>query len=370
MDMNDLAPPRVAGIGDVVETVIKTVTFNKVRPCGGCRRRRNVLNRILSWPTCPGRLKREKSTLLLEFHHGFGDAVQFTTVLQHLQTFFDGITIDVACKMGIASLFRGLCRDAFLLGSESHRHRTYDLRKAPRWFEPEVIYDRSPSTKAQRCLVEEFGIEPRIDLCGYRIHPDAAARQRAADYLRQLPAEAVLLHYQGNSARAAKNLDEQIAASVVRVILDAGLVPVILDWDRRSQLRSIEGVWCPGADHPLWNRLGTGDGATLAALAEGAAYTIGIDSGPGHVFGAVNTPGLIVWRHHHPLHYFGVSHLLHVLPRDHQRLVYGDWLIAQDLFESRYRHHVRRQHLRYELPRLVSAALQESVAEKRHIQVS
>ena len=34
----------VEGLGDMVEKVIKVATLGKVRPCGGCERRRKALN--------------------------------------------------------------------------------------------------------------------------------------------------------------------------------------------------------------------------------------------------------------------------------------------------------------------------------------
>lgn len=34
------------GLGDVVEKVIKKVTFNKVKACGGCKKRKEFLNKL------------------------------------------------------------------------------------------------------------------------------------------------------------------------------------------------------------------------------------------------------------------------------------------------------------------------------------
>jgi hypothetical protein len=43
----DWRPPS-RGIGDTVEKVIHAVTLGLVRPCGGCKKRRDRLNRL--WP--------------------------------------------------------------------------------------------------------------------------------------------------------------------------------------------------------------------------------------------------------------------------------------------------------------------------------
>jgi hypothetical protein len=34
------------GLGDVVEDVIKKVTLNKIKACGGCQKRKQILNNI------------------------------------------------------------------------------------------------------------------------------------------------------------------------------------------------------------------------------------------------------------------------------------------------------------------------------------
>ena len=41
--------PPARGLGDTVERVIKKVTFGRVKPCGGCRKRRNKLNKMVPY---------------------------------------------------------------------------------------------------------------------------------------------------------------------------------------------------------------------------------------------------------------------------------------------------------------------------------
>ena len=46
---------------------------------------------------------------------------------------------------------------------------------------------------------------------------------------------AVLIHYQGNSSRSEKDLPLEVARGVCEEILDAGAVPIVLDWDNRTR---------------------------------------------------------------------------------------------------------------------------------------
>ena len=41
--------PPSRGLGDTVERLIKKVTFGKVKPCGGCKKRRDTLNRLVPY---------------------------------------------------------------------------------------------------------------------------------------------------------------------------------------------------------------------------------------------------------------------------------------------------------------------------------
>ncbi len=293
-------------------------------------------------------------SMLLVFPHGLGDAVQLTTILLHLRRFYPQWAVDVAVRPGAEAMFAGLCRRAFRLGDEpdDSREAAYDVRRTLWFHEPDACYADSPATKAEKALREVFQIAPRDELCRYQIAPAADARHRARAYARDLASACglaseaaagryVLIHYQGNSSRHHKNLDERAVAALCDEIIARRYIPVILDWDRRSGLVDQRRVFCPGADHPLWTGRGHGDGATIAALAEGAAWCVGIDSGPGHVFGATATPTLIVWTAHHPLHYYGLSQsVTHLVPPRHRELLRGDRDAGIRYFEQKYPHRV------------------------------
>jgi hypothetical protein len=301
------------------------------------------------------------------FPHGFGDAVQLTVVLEHLRELHPGWSVDVATKPGTESLFRGLCRRAITW--ESGRAwpdvEGYERVAALRWSEPDQTYADSPSTKAERCLREQFQITPREDLCRYHIEPTDAHHRRADAYVRSVVgvsnsdrAPIVALHYQGNSARTRKNIDEQIVRRLVDVIRTAGFVPMILDWDRRSRLLALAGVVNPGAGHTLWGPIGTGDGGALAALIARCAMMVGIDSGPAHVAAATNTPTLVVWRRHHPVNYFcPADNVTHVICARQHKYIRGNADVGQAYFDVNYRYVTADAHYRRQLPELMRQRL-------------
>ena len=37
------------GLGDTVSRVIKTVTSGKIKECGGCKKRKDILNRVIPY---------------------------------------------------------------------------------------------------------------------------------------------------------------------------------------------------------------------------------------------------------------------------------------------------------------------------------
>ena len=66
----------------------------------------------------------------------------------------------------------------------------------------------------------------------------------------------VLLHYQGNTSTEQKNLSHEFVRRVCEVAVDAGYVPVILDWDRRTPLTEDARIFNPGTESPLWGHTG------------------------------------------------------------------------------------------------------------------
>jgi len=401
------------GLGDTVAKLIERVSGGKLkarRDCG-CRKRQAWLNKTFPYrrslpenfdrrdpaaATPPSSGLPPPASILLRFPHGLGDAVQLTIVLKHLRRFRPHWRIDVAGKPGAHTLYNGLVHRSLVDGRDAWNADYYSLVRTLAWSEPDRCYADSPSTKAERCLREVFSIAPDPALCRYEIHPSDAARRAAREYLAGIvesresrvqspPARAlaldsrlstldsypvVVFHYQGNSARRRKNVSEDVIRAAVRQVADWGYVPVILDWETppRSGLvrESSSGpvrknawphVYCPGVDHPLWRAAGCGDGATMAALIQHAALFVGIDSGPAHVAGATDTPSIVVWTGHHPLHYFALAdQVTHLVPLDHLQFIRGDVAAGERFFNDHYDFRVYQQ-LRRALPLLIEEKL-------------
>jgi FkbM family methyltransferase len=286
--------------------------------------------------------------VLIRFRHGLGDAVQFTSVLAHLRHYHPNWEIDVATGIGKQSALTGLCRTAIVSDRQPVDFAGYDRVFDPDWHEPTVCSADAPATKAERCLQELFGLQPLADLCRYSIRKGVQADVLACRYLRRVchtgpGAEGrfpnVLIHYEGNTSRAEKDLPLELARALCAEVLSAGAVPVILDWDRRTPLTDGVSIYNPHADEELWGATGTGDAEVLAALIERSTLLIGVDSGPLHVAGATTTPTIGVWLRHHPLHYFGLAdNVLHLVPEDHQSLIRGDRAAGTAFFDKRYRY--------------------------------
>jgi len=285
--------------------------------------------------------------VLINFRHGFGDAVQLTIVLKHLQKHRPDWSVDVAALVGKHSAYDGLCRKVYILERESVPCCGYAQRFNLDWHECHSVYADSPSTKVERCLREDFGITPDPELGSYTINRNSEAIGLARAYLEKIcktsPKEgdrfpAVLIHYEGNTSAEMKNIPTAVIGRLCDDIIADGFVPVILDWDRRTALADNVRTFNPDADNDLWRKTGTGDAQSLAALIELSSLMIGVDSGPLHVAGATSTPTIGVWTRHHPLHYFArADNVTHLVPHDHANLIRGSREVGEAYFAAHYR---------------------------------
>lgn len=361
-----LERPSDRGLGDTLARWLRPMArLLGLEECGGCRRRQNWLNRWLPY-TLADRLPLDRGTppaVLLRFPHGLGDCVQLTTVLLHLRQLVPDWQIDVASRPGTQSCFAGLCRAQYVLGQEPPDD--YDLARTLHWYEPHTCYADSPATKAERCLREVFNVQPQPELCRYEIAPSAAHHAAAAAYLASIgsPTRYAVLHYQGHTTRRNKDLKHQQAGALVEYLRSHDVAVILLDWDARSRLVSRQGVYCPGRDHALWGDHPGGDAGAVAALCAQASLCVGIDSGPGHIMGAIDTPTIIAWTHHHPLHYFGhAEHVTHLVPMRHAEYLRGspeDQAAGRAYFAEHYDWRIY-QHLATALTRTAAEKLQPS----------
>jgi len=285
--------------------------------------------------------------VLIRFRHGLGDAVQLTAVLRHLQRYRPEWEVHVAALLGKHSALRGLCAWVGELGGDSPPTAAYERVFDLDWPECTGSFKNSPSTKLERCLREVFDIEPDRDLVGYRIHPSDEDEELAERYLRRdvglVPDgagrfPAALLHYEGNTSPTRKNLPLSVAREWCEAVLEAGLVPIILDWDGRSPLPDQRRIFNPHFELELWRGHGTGDAGVLAALIDKSALFVGVDSGPLHVAAATGTPAIGVWTGHHPLHYLApAANVVNLVPENHTQLLRGEADTGRWYFERHYR---------------------------------
>jgi ADP-heptose:LPS heptosyltransferase/2-polyprenyl-3-methyl-5-hydroxy-6-metoxy-1,4-benzoquinol methylase len=269
--------------------------------------------------------------VLLEFRHGLGDAVQLAIVLKHLRHYHPTWNVDVNAQIGKHTIFQDLCAKSGVMDRSPLPRAAYDEVHKLDWSENRASSCHWPSTKPSRCLQDVFRLTPIAELCRYSIHISERAKEMARAYLQSIcksgPNEtgrfpAVLIHYQGNTSRERKDLPDDLIREVCEVSKRCGMVPVILDWDRRSSLVDGVSIHNPGTGNNLWGGFGTGDGEVLAALIEASTLMIGVDSGPLHVAGATSTPTIGVWTHHHPVHFFDLAdNVIHLVPGDHESYI-------------------------------------------------
>jgi ubiquinone/menaquinone biosynthesis C-methylase UbiE len=273
-----------------------------------------------------------KGRVLLRFNHGLGDAVQLTVALRHLRHYLPELEVDVVAPAGRETVLRAVCQPLRLgqaVGDYDHVIRLH-------WGECHKSYADQPSTKIQWQL-EEWGLPYRPELGRYLVTPSPEAQALAAKYIagRRI----VLLHNTATSNPRKKLMPDDLFATLCETVRLAGYDPVVLDWKGKCAELSRRGqcLW-PGPDHWLWPK--GGDGETIVALAQQAALCIGIDSGPGHCFAATDTPTIIWWREHHPVHYFPPApNVHHCVPLHHAQFLRPPVTAGEQFFLANYQHH-------------------------------
>jgi SAM-dependent methyltransferase/ADP-heptose:LPS heptosyltransferase len=283
--------------------------------------------------------------ILHEFKHGLGDCVQFTAVLNHLKRHRSDWHNDVVATAGKGTAFHGLARNVLASMPDTSPY-FHTFRHG--WHECRKTYKDSPSTKAAQCLWEVFGVPPEWELLRYTIDVRPETQDRAKAFIDTLPpAKGIVgIHYQGNTSQDKKDLDHATVKAVCEYLTKLGYIALIFDWDWRSPLPDGKTIHCPNVEHPLWNRQGTGDAETIAAVIGLCSLFIGIDSGPQKAALATNTPTICVWTGHHPIHYAdNAPNAVHLVPAHHADLIRGNKADGLAFFTDHYKHVVYRNDL-------------------------
>jgi hypothetical protein len=258
----------------------------------------------------------EKSVkIFLRTSHGFGlgDSVQFSIVLKHLARYRPHWIIDVFAPRGIHSALNSLCN---AVTHEWEPIQLYDKIIDLALSEDFGGYTDRPDTKMAYVMQQKFGLPYDADLGRYECRASQPAMNRAGRWLARLPGKAVIVHYEGSSSPHRKNLALWQADEICDVIRRMDRIPVLFDFKMQSPLVDQKTVFRPdvGKDD-LWGSFGNGDAEMMSALIRQAEAFIGVDSGPGKIASATETPTLICWTINHPKHYHDPApNTTHLMP--------------------------------------------------------
>lgn len=350
-------------LGDTIHGAIEAAV--NPLPCGGCADRQEALNRVGDWAgdRLRAALTGKRRAILLRVNHGLGDAVVASVVVRHLARRH---AVDVVAPRGHASAFWGTARRAYTW--DEHPRGVYAETIDLPLDEPGQCYEGHPATKAEVALLQ-LGIEPDPALCTWQLTPRPIDRRRARDCLARLGEgrPVVLIHYQGHSGRAAKDLSEGTVRAVCRRGNACGAAAVVLDHGHQSEAVERGLAVRLDADDPVWGGRGL-DAAVLGALGLEAALCLGIDSGPGHCWSAAGARTIIAWPTAalHPLHYFApMPGTLHWLCAEHVAGLRGGVEPGLSFFLERYRYLWGRDAPGVELPEIAAAMLADAAPGQR-----
>jgi hypothetical protein len=289
---------------------------------------------------------------LIYFPHGLGDHAQLTALLAHVRAARPLLSIDVVARADGSHLLTHLARRVFIAGRDHPDAAAYDLTTGltsggNRWAEPKQTYPDAPATKTSRALRQCLGLPRLPALDGYHLpEPPGDILDAAARWTKSIAQPIVLVHPRGRCGPMLKNIPPDALTACLAAIRAADALPVLIDYDgvcadvladqgaTGNLLPVLNAATCPEAASPLF----------LIALARLARLTIGIDSGPGHIFQSVRqTPAIIYWRRHHPVNYSDAPdhpHILHLVPSHAGVWIKGDRATGEAYFAAHYRHQV------------------------------
>lgn len=268
--------------------------------------------------------------VLIKFSHGLGDVTQASVILKHLRKYRPDWIVDVRCGRGKHTALVGQCNKVWH-DQEPDPQGPYDTILDLGWWENFNRYADRPNSKVTNCLQEVFGIPYDKSLGRYAVQISHQAKQKAFKYLASIPGaecneqgafNIVIVHYEGNTSPSKKNLAHWQAQAFCKSIISMKRIPLIFDWDGRSPIPDNKTIFNPGVgEHDIWGGFGSGDAEMIAAIISQCEAYIGVDSGPGKIASATNTPSLICWKRHHPIQFHDPApNTMHLVPIDHHTL--------------------------------------------------
>lgn len=217
---------------------------------------------------------------------GLGDAVQMSILWRHLKKYRPWWLIDVRAT----KVMRGAVEpfvNRFWPSESGEVGDGYDVVQALSWADCFHTFLDRPSTKVAYALKFMFGIdEYDPELGRYQVTPEDSVS------LPSLPPGAVCVHFSGASRREDKDLPAADVNAVWKFAVENRVFLADI-----NMMTGVRGV------------------GQLASVIRKAAAFVGIDSGPGKVASATDTPTLICWTGHHPLRYHDPApNTTHLIP--------------------------------------------------------
>lgn len=284
---------------------------------------------------------------------GLGDTVQFIIVIKHIKKHYPDWELFTETTSGKVSCFNGFVSQARNI-QESLPHQEYN--KIINFNFPEPNSSTSdlsakynvPATKVTHTIVEDLKVTPDINLYKYEIKIQEQIRRTVKHYMQGIPNKngIVTIHYRASSSPFNKDIDEREVNRLCDSLIHNGYTPLILDW-KGSGIPDQKRIFHPDKNNSIWNGNQTGDAATIAAIIEQSRLFIGVDSGPLHLAGATQTPSIGYWKFNHPVHFFDISNVIHMIPHDHLKYMKSNNKpITDDFFQRNYRHRWYASHRR------------------------
>jgi hypothetical protein len=218
--------------------------------------------------------------MLISLHKGYGlgDAVQMSSVLQHVAKYRPNWRVDYLAEEGKHQVGRGIVANTFAYG-EPAPSSCYDAEVQILLFDTWANWQDRPNTRVSSCLHERFGIDWDRECGRYQVNVSRSALEAILPTTSKLQYKGlVAIHHQGDSSKHKKDLTERQAELIISHILALGKVPYRL------------------GRHNEW---GSSAEMNCALISQCEAF-VGIDSGPSKCASATNTPVLVTWTGHHP----------------------------------------------------------------------
>jgi hypothetical protein len=259
--------------------------------------------------------------VLVKLHpgYGMGDAVQMSSVLQHLAKYKRSWIIFYRAEGQFHTVGYGIAHKILNAPSPMDIDSEVEICLYDTWAN---WHDR-PNTRVSSCLHDTFGLGWDPECAKYKVNVTQEQTLDALEFLDSIGADlnrqrsnVIAIHYRGDSDKVNKDLSHEQATQICNHILWLDYIPLLLDWRSEWPTSILSGVKTVGKNK-TWGR----DPQRNCALIALCTAFVGIDSGPSKCAGATDTPSLVTWTGHHPAPFFDpASNVTHNVPDNYHGL--------------------------------------------------